>query len=382
MPDKRWVQMPDGPWVLPDEESGIYVRQVAKLERDGHPVCFTVTGPGYLTTEHPSLEQAMKTAEAERYTPWWSQPRNDWPPMPEIVTAWPVHLFVKETTWAHWQGSATEIARLAKRGEDWMIWRFTPFQKLPRDAWHVFPGGPLRQQESVNFNYTVNTEFWAGGTTADGLRDEIEARRSLVHGVTLKASVTDRTWSLIGLDNPSLGDIFDQAPLAPARPRMGPPGVSTTVETVSPPMLIELHFQTDFPAVRLRTIAPTAQQCINLHDHMAPHVDAGKRDSVWDPELGGAVGTIIGLAAADALLLVDANPPPWTILVPVILGAVGWVIGVKLVRWTFPPLELIEAWERPRWSVVKTMFWQAVLFMAAAVSIVLAILGSRPSTHP
>lgn len=75
----------------------------------------------------------MEAAEAERFRPWTSPP-NDWPPMPEVVTAWPLELFVKETTWLRWQGSPTEIARLAKRSEEWMSRHFIPLQKLPRDA--------------------------------------------------------------------------------------------------------------------------------------------------------------------------------------------------------------------------------------------------------
>ena len=69
MPDSRWTQLPDGPWVLPDLESGIYIRYVARLERTGQPPYYAVTGPGYETTEHPSLEEAMEAAEAERYRP-------------------------------------------------------------------------------------------------------------------------------------------------------------------------------------------------------------------------------------------------------------------------------------------------------------------------
>ena len=190
--------MPDGPWVLPDEENGSFVRIVAKLERPGQSSSYSVSGPGYDTTEHPSLEEAMEAAEAERYRPFIPR-MNDWPPMPEIITAWPLKLYVKETKWPYWQGSATEIQRLAKRAEARLHRYFTPFQNLPRDAWYVLPG-VLRQQEALDFTYAVITRDWENDyPTSDGLRDEIEARRARVSEITLKASATDRSWVKVSL---------------------------------------------------------------------------------------------------------------------------------------------------------------------------------------
>ncbi len=132
VPSSRWVQMPDGPWVLPDEDSGIYTRQVEGRKRRGHPPHYTVTGPGYDTTEHPSLDEAMEAAEAERYQPFVTQVNPGWPPMPEIISAWPLELFVKESVWPYWLGSSTEIAGFARRAEEWMNWHFHRFEKLPR----------------------------------------------------------------------------------------------------------------------------------------------------------------------------------------------------------------------------------------------------------
>ena len=89
------------------EESGIFVRIVSKLERTGHASGYIVCGPGYDTTEHPSLDEAKEAAEEERYQPFTTRVNPGWPPMPDIVTAWPLNLYVKETTWPHWRGSAT-----------------------------------------------------------------------------------------------------------------------------------------------------------------------------------------------------------------------------------------------------------------------------------
>ncbi len=376
MPDSRWTQLPDGPWVLPDLESGIYIRHVARLERTGRPPCYAVTGPGYETTEHPSLEGAMEAAEAERYQPWFSQPLNDWPPMPEVITSWPLKLYVKETTWPYWQGSPTEIARLAKRGEERMNRYFIPFQKLPRDAWWIRPGIP-RQQEAVHFSYVVGTRDWAGGTTSDGLRDEIEARRTLVRAITLKASVTDRTWSQVALSQIREGrlvDIFEDSPLTVVESTAIPAS-----ETIAPPQLIEVQFRTDFPAVRLRTIARTAYQCADLHSYMLPHIDAGRRKRIWDPALTGSAAAVLGFAVPDVLLLTGVVQPWWAMLLQFTCGPLGMLIPLKLIPWTFPPLELVEAWEKSHWQTVKTTFWQGLILVLAAAGIVATILISQPT---
>jgi len=367
--------MPDGPWVLPDEESGIFVRIVAKQERTGQASRYTVSGPGYDTTEHPSLDEAKEAAEEERYQPFTTGGNPGWPPMPDIITAWPLKLYVEETTWPHWQGSATEIQRLAKRAEERISSYFSPFQKLPRDAWYLRPG-ILRQQEALYFSHSVATRDWeAYSVPADGLRDEIEARRALVSTVRIKATVTDRTWAVVALQEHRFGGIFEDSPLTEVEPGARPGGS----EVITPPQLIELDFQTDFPAVRLRTIARTPYQCADLHRHMHRHVVAGKRKRIWDPALTGSACSILGFALPDMLLLTGVLPPWWTMILQFTVGPLGMLVPLKLIPWTFPSLELVEAWERSRWTAVKTWFWQALILLLAVLGIFLTIVLSQPS---
>ena len=104
------------------------------------------------------------------------------------------HEAVREgTKWPYWQGSATEIQRLAKRAEARLHRYFTPFQNLPRDAWYVLPG-VLRQQEALDFTYAVITRDWENDYPAasDGLPDEIKApvTHARISEITLKASAT------------------------------------------------------------------------------------------------------------------------------------------------------------------------------------------------
>jgi hypothetical protein len=377
VPSSRWTQMPDGPWLLPDEESGIFVRVVAKLERAGQTSCYTVSGPGYDTTEHASLEEATEAAETERYQPLL--PRiNNWPPMPEIITAWPLKLYVKETTWPHWLGSATEIQRLAKRAEARVHSYFFPFQKLPRDAWYILPG-VLRQQEAFDFNYAVITRDWDSDyPTADGLRDEIEARRARVSEVTLKASVTERSWVKVSLAEHTTKQIFDESPLVVVE---SPALMDPTGTVIAPPQQIELNFQADFPAARLRTIARTPYQCDELHRHMLTHVAAGTRPEVWDrrkaSRLGATAGAVIGVVVG---FIVEADAG---IGVGVLSAYAFGSFGDWLVGWAFPPLELVDASERSRWQSTKRAAWQGLIFIIAVAGIILTILlaqsgGSTP----
>ena len=156
---------------------------------------------------------------------------------------------------------------------------FIPFQKLPRDAWYIGPG-VFRLQEALSFSHGVATREWeAYSVPADGLRDEIEARRALVAAITIKATVTDRTSALVALQEHRLGGIFGASPLKEVEPVAQPEGS----EVITAPQLIELDFQTDFPAVRLRTIARTPYQCADLHRHMHRHVMAGKRRRIGTP---------------------------------------------------------------------------------------------------
>ena len=65
---------------------------------------------------------------------------------------------------------------------------------------------------------------------------------------------------------------------------------------------------------------------------------------------------------------------------PSVHGRPSRVVGpVEADPWTFPPLELVEAWERSRWTAVQTWFWQGLIFLLAVVGIILTIILSQPS---
>lgn len=42
-------------------------------------------------------------------------------------------LIVYEESWEHWQGSPAEIARLARRADEWMSKHFVDFHQLPKE---------------------------------------------------------------------------------------------------------------------------------------------------------------------------------------------------------------------------------------------------------
>ena len=129
MIDPRWIHLPDGPWVLPNEDSDIYVRLITKTETAGQPPTFTLTGPGYDATEHATLGEAMAEAEFYRF-----ELVDDRPPMPTQSPLLPKELFVLESVWERWSGSTTAIAALAKRADEWMDTHWTSFQKVLQKA--------------------------------------------------------------------------------------------------------------------------------------------------------------------------------------------------------------------------------------------------------
>lgn len=106
---------------------------------------------------------------------------------------------------------------------------------------------------------------------------------------------------------------------------------------------------------------------------------AGKRKRIWDPALTGSSFSILGFAIPDVLLLTGVLPPWWTMILQFTTGPLGMLVPLKLIPWTFPPLELVEAWEQSRWTAVKTWFWQGLIFLLAVVGIILTILLSQPS---
>ncbi len=285
------------------------------------------------------------------------------PPMPNLAPVLPKELYVKEQTWEHWQGSPTEIARIARRADEWIDWRFTNFTKLPRHLWHL-PGGRIRQQEAIFQHHTVITTGWVGGATADRLSDEIEARRDIVRGVHIESEVIWRGWPV---------ELFEIVPLREVPPpEQRPPGVYVSSEVVSPPHKIDVEFRTESPAARLRVIAPSPQLCTNLFNHMQSHVETGARPRVWDrltaSRLGVAAGALIGIAVG---FVVEA---PIGIGVGLLSAYALGSAGDWLVHWAFPPLELVEAWEKSRWSLARTYAWQGMLFAIALVSILLTVV--------
>jgi len=113
---------------------------------------------------------------------------------------------------------------------------------------------------------------------------------------------------------------------------------------------------------------------------MHPHVDAGKRGRAWDPAVTGSAAAILGFAIPNVPLLTGVIQPWWTMALQFSCGPLGMLIPLKLIPWAFPPLELVEAWEKPRWSTVKTWFWQGLVFLIAVVGIILTVLLSQPSS--
>ena len=279
------------------------------------------------------------------------------PPLPE-------ELYFKDETWEHWQGSPTEIARIARRADDWIDQHFTNFTQLPKSQWYL-PGGRIAQQEAIHKHHTVRTTRWVGGAGADHLADEIEARRDLVLGVHIESEAIWRAWYR--------DDVFKTVPVRDAPPpERPPPGVSASREVVAPPHKIEVFFDTVTPAARLRVTAPSPQLCRTLFEHMRPHVAAGARTGLWSRRraalLGGVVG-VLGGVAVGVLVLADAGIGSGALLVFALGSA-----GDGLVRWASPPLELVEAWEKSRWSQARSYAWQRTLFLAALVSILLTII--------
>lgn len=283
--------------------------------------------------------------------------------MPTEKPALPTQLWFKEQTWDYWQGSPTDIARIAKRADEWLDKHFTNFSVLPRERWYR-PGGRIAQQEAIHQHHAVRTTRWVGGARADQLADEIDARRALVRGVNIESEVIWRAWYQ--------DDIFKTTPMRetppPDRP---PPGVSTSWDVIAPPHKIEVVFDTETPAAYLRVVAPSPMLCRSLFDHMAPHIAAGTREHLWSRERAARVGAVGGLLGGIAI----------SVFVPVSVGLYAGLLmayvlgsaGDRLVRWASPPLELIEAWEKSRWSQARTYAWQGLLILIALLSILLTI---------
>lgn len=291
------------------------------------------------------------------------------PPFPKKDTPLPAEAYVKEMFWPHWQGSPAEVARLAGRADQWMREHFIDFQE-PRfeEERRGWPRGMEFPQMSVSRNHSVTTAYWSSSTSAHGMRDEIEARRSQVTTIEIQSTVIDRTWSRL--------NVFEHALLKQISPptQLPPGGFSVSFETMSPPQRIELIFQTQFPAARLRVIAAGPNACASLYDHMAPHIEAGARPHVWDPGSGGLAGALAGASVGACFYTLGVLWLP--IVLQAALGSAGWLAGYSLVRWAFPPLELVESWERSRWETVTAYGWQALLFFLGAAGVALTVVLS------
>jgi hypothetical protein len=202
----------------------------------------------------------------------------------------------------------------------------------------------------------------SGTVTAERIGDEIAARRSVVRIVHIQSEGRWRNQPI---------DVFDRVPLVPLSQ------ASTSAQTSSweasvPPQRIEIRFQTTDPAATLRVIAAGRLSCAALQREMQSHVAAGARPRVWSrrraARLGVGLGAVIGIAVG---LTVEAAVGMYSgVLAAYTLGTVG----DQFVRWAFPPLELVEAWEKSRWSIARTYAWQGTLLVVALVSIVLTIV--------
>lgn len=211
-------------------------------------------------------------------------------------------LFERHGEWDRWQGSPAEIGWLADRAETWM-----------REHFAAAAGHTVRGE------YTVATERWAGGVSGvEHLVREIEVRRRVTI-ISIRARAFPKGVSV----PPWPVDKDEYVPVTGAEDLEGVVGVDA-------PMVVDLEFQPSCPAVRMRIVAPHAQLCTILFDHMAPHVESG------------------------------AKPLP-PISVP----------GVT--KRLCPPLELIGAGGRTRWQRAKRGAIELVLFAIAVASLVLSL---------
>jgi hypothetical protein len=83
-------------------------------------------------------------------------------------------LYEIQGAWDLWQGSSTEIARLASRADSWL-----------RAYFGLVP------EYRIGTSHSVATSVWAGGVdTSAELRDEINARRALVRQIVCMSWAT------------------------------------------------------------------------------------------------------------------------------------------------------------------------------------------------
>jgi hypothetical protein len=212
--------------------------------------------------------------------------------------------------------------------------------------------------------YTVATRLWAGGAASPAdLPAEIDARRRHIAAVGVHAYAFPP-----GVFIP---------PFAPGpyiRATEHDPRASSV--TITAPAIVEMMFSADRPAVTLRVVATSSTVCNLLFKHMADHIDAGARPSVWAPESAMLLGLSLGVWIPVGLLF-GGLLTEWTALLQVGLGAFGAYAGRSLADWAFPPLELIEPWEQSRWRIVKTRSWQLLTLGLAVGGIVIALILSR-----
>jgi hypothetical protein len=284
----------------------------------------------------------------------------------------PERLYVMEAVWPWWQGSATELERLATRiekrfADHFLSFNDARFDEVTAEARRL--GHPEPPEVFVFHSHGVTTARWSGSVTGADLRAEVEARRALVRIIHIQSSAIDRAWPV---------DVFDRVPLKRPDAVQAVPGASVSWEVETTPQRVEITFQRILPAARLRVIAAGPQACRRLYDEIAPHLEAGARPAVWEPEVVAGLGAAIGLAAADSLLASGILRSGWVVLALLVLGLVGWFAGLVTQRWAFPPLELLEAWERSRWSRLKTRAWGALTLALAVAGIVLAVVLAPP----
>jgi hypothetical protein len=67
------------------------------------------------------------------------------------------------------------------------------------------------------------------------------------------------------------------------------------------------------------------------------------------------------------------------VLLQAVLGTLGWFGFRALAAWAFPPLELLESWERSRWDKLRTWALQLVSLALATAGIILAVVLASPS---
>lgn len=280
----------------------------------------------------------------------------------------PKVMYVAEGNWRVWQGSPTEIAQVANRAHTWMQERFGQ-----------------QGRNYVYLEYVVATSLWQwyGRGNPSELRDEIDARRSVVKAVRIEAAALHKSMVSEFFYDVPLRSVAQPDTHSPARPALS---AATPVDIgqfssrlVHTPIQIVVFFQTRSPAVTLRVVGCFPEESRVLYNHIADHIEAGSRPRALTPHDAGYLGAALGVGAA-TLLIVPGLRPLWLTLAQVVFGGAMSCTGWLLARWAVPPLEPLEAWERSRWQTARAFSAYVITLALAVAGIVITILLATSGT--